>query len=241
MGAALRTSAWATTSSTTALFPTPLPYPQGRQTFQAQGLQSPHLSASRRCHRQQLWQQARRSATNLLVLLLNFVYLGRHAHPDVEALKRHPNTVQLALFRRVEVLLSAWGRDPSKVALECGRRGAALVSQCTQIEALVADLRLRLDPYTQVPLPGGVRVPAPAEPYCDLSSERIPLRGPLAHWDIAAYLPPHLWLPCQEPLVLRRASVDLSTWAWPRRRGGATPEERAIFRRFASAGLLRLR
>lgn len=108
----------------TAAFPLPIPYPT---VWHGGG---PGLSKLR------FKKLAMKRLLNLVVLALDFQYLGRA--PTAEEIGRCPNKWQVRCYDRLRTLLAACGTDPEPFPLAPGRSGPELGACLFQLEQFLA-------------------------------------------------------------------------------------------------------
>ena len=191
-----------------ATFPLPLPY---EDVFSGSG---PHLPRDR-------WRRLRRRRlVHVLVVALNFLH-GGHAWTPVSLLRRQPNGHQRLVYTRLERFAVACDGRQGEFALPPGRSGPDLLARILELEAFAASACWQ-DSHGYLKLPSqqphGFTVPHSAcneelpelSPYRPLDTSRLRLTGQ-GQWDLAEWLEGPLWLPYQDPLILRHgAAVDPS-------------------------------
>ena len=146
---------------------------------------------------------------HIVVAALNFVHdCGRWAPRHL--LWREPNASQKACFGRVRSFVVACFSRKEEFPLPPGRSGPDLVARLLELETFAGAFGLVGSSCTSDllanfgPVPG---VPPSAElpqlqPYRSLDVSRLRLHG-TGSWHIAPFLEGSLWLPFQEPNILR--------------------------------------
>ena len=179
----------------TAAFPLPLPHP-GVWFGGGPGL------SKRRFRR-----LAMKRLLNLVVLALDFQYLGRA--PTAEEIGRCPNQWHLRCYDRLRTLLAACGTDLEPFPLAPGRSGPELGACLFQLEQFLAKPLLLERGYRERLGTDFVDDPSifPEElypqlsPYRSLDSTRLKIVGS-GSWDMQAFIDDELWLPYVEPKFL---------------------------------------
>lgn len=158
---------------------------------------------------------AQKRVVHTLVVVLNFLYLGRFA--TFEELGRHPSDLQRRCLRRLAVFVAACGSRPDEFPVPPGRSGPQLVACIDSLERFLDETNLagvgydvalrpssgskKLDESTKQEYPE-------LQPFRSLDASRLKISG-TGSWPIEDYLEGPLWLPFVEPAVLRHG-VDVS-------------------------------
>lgn len=170
----------------TAAFPLPIPYPT---VWHGGG---PGLSKLR------FKKLAMKRLLNLVVLALDFQYLGRA--PTAEEIGRCPNKWQVRCYDRLRTLLAACGTDPEPFPLAPGRSGPELGACLFQLEQFLAKPLLLERGYRE--RLGADFVDDPSIfPGALPAVEALPINGS-GGWDMQAFIDDELWLPYVEPKFL---------------------------------------
>ena len=188
---------WRSTSTSTAALPLPVPFPG---CFDGSG---PKLSAKR------LACLARKRVTHILVILVNYLYLGRFA--TAEELGRQPSRLQRACLQRLSGFVAACGSRLEEFKLPPGRSGPELIACLDRLERYASSAELPAFGYgDRRPLSykGKAQVEAKQkddhpvlQPYRSLCVDRLKITGNGA-WPLADYLHSDLWLAYVEPMSL---------------------------------------
>ena len=219
------------------VFPLPIPFVD---IFMSSG---PQLSRSR------LKTVAMKRVTHIIVLAMNFMYLGRFAS-DAE-LRRPMNQKQEAVVQRLYNLVAACGSQSGRFDFAPGRSGPELVacldelerfaeergfdfgggyaSTSASYERLEHDKRLREEQIEEHP---------ELQPYRGLCASRLKISG-TGTWPLARYLDSPLYLPYEEPLFLMH-NEDVSHFPTPCFESEDREEYFRLIKRWDELGLLRL-
>ena len=227
------TAEWRSSSSSTATFPLPAPYPG---CFAGGG---PHLSKKR------LAQLAQQRALHVAVVILNKMYLGRYA--SLDELGRRPNAWQRKRLGQLRSFYVACGGYQERFPLAPGRSGPELGASLYQLEkfleeeAQFASCYMDFKPFMFKDDPDLFpRDDFPQlVPYKSLQVDRLRLVG-TGQWPMEEFLSNSvLWLPFQEPrFLLHGGSIkgaDLPSFATE-----SEEENLRLARIWDARGLLRL-
>ena len=216
--------------SLSTVFPLPLPYVG---VFDGGG---PGLSKVR------LRTLAQKRLLNLVVLVLNKLYLGRFA--SVAELGRPPSAVQLKVFDRLYGYITVCGSRLEEFSVAPGRSGPELIACIARLEAFLAIHPALQGGYFDH---GAIAYKPPTlsveeypqlVPYKNLDAKRLKLTGTGA-WPLADYLDGELWLPYVEPAFLLHGGPDDRT-NWPSFAYEAPEQYFDLAMKWDSLGLLRL-
>ena len=189
------TATWQRPSLSSATLPLPIPYP-GVWCGSGPGLSSKKFRLV-----------VQRRLLHVLVMALNYVYLGRPA--TLEEIGRCPNRWHLDCFERLRTFIVACGLNQEDFPLAPGRSGPELGACLFQLEKF-AETNIGTGgdykafsgaPFHDDPdlLPVG-DFPS-LRPYRSLDVKRLKLVGE-GKWPLEQYLDGVLWLPYQEPSFL---------------------------------------
>ena len=196
---------WRGSSSQTAAFPLPVPYPG---VFSGGG---PHLS------RRRLQTLAQKRLVHLMVFALNQLYLGHP--PSLSDLRRPPNKLQCAIYERLYRYVAVCGSRPEDLPVPPGRSGSELIACIAALERFLETSEDLRGSYFE----GGRRdfvAPGVDEagvfpqlrPFRSLEPDRLKITG-RGLWPLEEYLDSPLWLPYVEPrFLLHGQKVDESFW-----------------------------
>ncbi|CAK9019750.1 Uncharacterized protein SCF082_LOCUS14645 [Durusdinium trenchii] len=216
--------------SLSTVFPLPLPYVG---VFDGGG---PGLSKVR------LRTLAQKRLLNLVVLVLNKLYLGRFA--SVAELGRPPSAAQLKVFDRLYGYITVCGSRLEDFSVAPGRSGPELIACIARLEAFLAMHPALQGGYFDH---GAIAYKPPTlsveeypqlVPYKNLDAKRLKLTGTGA-WPLADYLDGELWLPYVEPAFLLHGGPDDRT-NWHSFAYEAPEQYFDLAMKWDSLGLLRL-
>eukprot|EP00435_Cladocopium_sp_Y103_P073843 s4_g45.t1 len=144
---------------------------------------------------------------HVLVFTLNYVHLGRFS--TVDELSRRPSAAQSKIFQRLRSLVAVCGSSSDLFPLAPGRSGPELSACLLQLENFLdvspdfqgnyldGPMDFRADPalFPAEELPR-------LQPYQSLNASRLKLVG-TGEWLMSEFLKGPLWLPFQEPAILK--------------------------------------
>ena len=151
---------------------------------------------------------ARARVLHVLVMALNYLYLGRF--PTEEEIGRRPSEVQCQFFDRLRSVLAVCGAARDSFPLCPGRSGPQLAASLMHLENFVESCSQFKDSYTRATDSSFYfedQELLPAEefpelvPYRELDASRLKIVGS-GKWDMQEYLHDCLWLPFVEPKFL---------------------------------------
>eukprot|EP00435_Cladocopium_sp_Y103_P057938 s1879_g20.t1 len=158
--------------------------------------------------RKRLVKLARARVLHVLVMALNYLYLGRF--PTTEEIGRRPNKIQCQIFDRVRSMIAVCGASRDQFPLCPGRSGPQLASSLMHLENFVQHCSEFSDPYKKVTSSKFYfedEALLPVEdfpqlvPFRELDPSRLRLVG-CGQWRMEDYLHDCLWLPFVEPRFL---------------------------------------
>ncbi len=194
-----------TTTSSTTLFPIPLPFT---------GLfdrMPPSMSVRDRR------SLSIRRVAYIIVFALNYWYFGGPP-PDMSSLGRVPNLAHRRIYKRVENFIRSDFGMPSFRVAAAGRRFPQLVARLCELSESMTRLGLGGETYTKSF--AGAEEGFDAEkipelkPYRDLQADRLRLFGK-AHWDITDFLHDELIMPFREPKSILVDRIP-EVWEYPK-------------------------
>eukprot|EP00438_Fugacium_kawagutii_P004405 Skav208533 [mRNA] locus=scaffold3037:172332:179238:+ [translate_table: standard] len=225
---------WRSPSGTsTAMFPLPAPFPG---CFDSSG---PGLSRLR------LVKIAHRRVLHILVLILDYMYLGRF--PTLAELGRHPSSLQRRCFRSLSGFVMACGSRLEEFPVAPGRSGPELIACLDVLERFIDKSGLLDSNYGEIPgrLTRDKRVEIEQkvlhpelQPYRALQVDRLKITGN-GEWPLADYLESDLWLPFVEPRCLFHGQ-DVSQMPVPNFANEDRQEYLKLAKKWDTLGLLRL-
>ncbi|CAE7831590.1 unnamed protein product [Symbiodinium sp. CCMP2592] len=186
-----------------------------------------------------------RRSVHIVVAALNFLHdCGRWAPGHL--LWREPNAGHLACYRRIRSFVVACFSRKEEFPLPPGRSGPDLVARLLELESFAgslgslgsscsADLLASHGPIPSVPPSADL---PQLQPFRSLDVSRLKLHGTGA-WPIASFLEGPLWLPFQEPLILRHG-LPLGTYDLPDLQTEDANEHLKLALLWDARGLLRL-
>ena len=193
--------------------------------------------------RRRLLKLCRARLLHVIVFALDFLYLGRY--PTVEELWRRPSVSQTAVHSRLRAFVAVCGSSGELFPLAPGRSGPELGAALMQLERFIDSEPVFQGGY----LDGPVRFREDPDlfprdefpqlfPYRSLDSARLKLVGQGA-WPMEKFIEGPLWLPFQEPAILRHGlEVDFS--AAPNFKKESRDECLRLVKLWDSKGLVRL-
>ena len=193
--------------------------------------------------RRRLLKLCRARLLHVIVFALDFLYLGRY--PTVEELWRRPSVSQTAVHSRLRAFVAVCGSSGELFPLAPGRSGPELGAALMQLERFIDSEPVFQGGY----LDGPVRFREDPDlfprdefpqlfPYRSLDSARLKLVGQGA-WPMEKFIEGPLWLPFQEPAILRHGlEVDFS--AAPNFMKESRDECLRLVKLWDSKGLVRL-
>ena len=119
---------WCSRSTTTAALPLPVPFP-GCLSGSGPGLSL-----------QRLRNLAQKRVVHTLVVVLNYLFLGRFA--TFEELGRHPSDLQKKCLQRLSAFVAACGSRPDEFLVPPGRSGPQLVACVDSLERFLEETNL---------------------------------------------------------------------------------------------------
>eukprot|EP00435_Cladocopium_sp_Y103_P020515 s2882_g5.t1 len=216
----------------TTVFPLPLPESSSWCWGSYAGLSKRRLS-----------KLVRARLLHVLVFALDFMYLGRY--PTVEELARRPFAPQCDVFTRLRSLVAVCGSSGEPFPLAPGRSGPELGAALMQLEKLVSNDPVFQGGYMNGPV-GFREDPAlfprddfpQLSPYRMLDASRLRLVG-CGNWPMEKFICGPLWLPFQEPAILRHG-LDVDFSAAPNFKKESHDECLRLVKLWDSKGLARL-
>ena len=176
-------------SSSTALFPIPLPRDDA------------WCGAPKRWNKHGRLRRAYRRMLRLCILGLNYVHFDA-PFGIVKLLGRRPNSLHAEVFERLIAFIKAGGPHETVSILNCGRKSHQLDARFRELQEALQSLNL-VNAFKYAPGHFGQKVAQNNEkdelrPYRELNAERLKLSGTGA-WDPSEHLSDLLYLPYLEP------------------------------------------
>ena len=217
-----------------AVYPLPAPFPG---CFDGSG---PGLS------KRKLGVVARKRLCHTLIIVLNYLALGRFATPA--ELGRPPNGMQTRCIRRLYDMVTACGYRPDRFPVVPGRSGFELIACLDRLERFLDDATTfghGYDICMKLPLARDhdleekqMEEHPQLRPFRPLCAERLKITG-CGKWPLEDYLESVLWLPYVEPGILRHGA-DVSHLPGPVFGSEDRSENLRLARKWDELGLLRL-
>lgn len=196
--------------------------------------------------RRRLRTLAQKRLVHLLVLVIDWLYLGRC--PSGEELRRSPNDVQKKIIEELYARVAASGYRSEAMSMVPGRSGSELIARLDELERFLdenlsfggdygGDVRQWLACSKKEAEARAEEFPQ-LRPYRNLDVSRLKISGD-GKWPLSDFLEGVLWLPYEEPKVLHH-HLELKNVSVPSFEAEDRQEYLSLARRWDQLGLLRL-
>ena len=146
------------------------------------------------------------------------VWHAGEAVPSEELLRRTPNSLHRALYKRIRAFIKSDGLVATFDSLHAGRRNPELIARLGELTDMLTKLGCSASPYSKAfsgyeVTKNNTTFPE-LEPYRDLDPSRLVLAGK-GHWDVTDFLSDQLVMAYREPESIKVDRTPLLSGSTP--------------------------